>query len=79
MMKPPDLSGHVSIDFKVGASADLKDTIPVKPVVPFQRTRDTKAREAHEVLVLLKNKTAVRGPLSPSPLCAYLTNNQIPG
>lgn len=59
MMKPPDLSGHISIDFKVGASADLKDTIPVKPVVPFQRTRDPKIREAHEVLVLLKDTTAV--------------------
>ncbi|KAF6761524.1 pre-rRNA-processing protein IPI3 [Ephemerocybe angulata] len=58
MMKPPDLSGHISIDFKVGASADLKDTIPVKSVVPFQRTRDAKAREAHEVLVLLKDTTS---------------------
>ncbi|KAJ2934043.1 hypothetical protein H1R20_g3054, partial [Candolleomyces eurysporus] len=66
MMKPPDLSGHVSIDFRVGASADLKDTIPVKPVVPFQRTRDAKAREAHEVLVLLKNKTA-----PPPDFCGF--------
>ncbi|RXW12812.1 hypothetical protein EST38_g13043 [Candolleomyces aberdarensis] len=66
MMKPPDLSGHVSTNFKVGASADLKDTIPVKPVVPFQRTRDVKAREAHEVLVLLKNKTA-----PPPDFCGF--------
>lgn len=58
MMKPPDLIGHISIDFKVGASTDLKDTIPVKPVVAFQRTRDAKARDAHEVLLLLKDETA---------------------
>ena len=58
LMKPPDLFGHISIDFKVGASADLKDTIPVKPVVAFQRTRDAKARDSHEVLALLKDTTA---------------------
>jgi len=60
MMKPPDLSGHLNIDFKIGASADLKDTIPVKPVVPFQRTRDAKARDVHDVLLILKDTTSVR-------------------
>ncbi|CEL61727.1 Pre-rRNA-processing protein IPI3 OS=Ustilago maydis (strain 521 / FGSC 9021) GN=IPI3 PE=3 SV=1 [Rhizoctonia solani AG-1 IB] len=30
-----------------------KDPIPLRPVVPFQRTRDLKAREAHQVMVMI--------------------------
>ncbi|GAB1518168.1 Pre-rRNA-processing protein ipi3 [Rhizoctonia solani] len=30
-----------------------KDPIPLKPVVPFQRTRDLKARETHQVMVMI--------------------------
>ncbi|KAF8817499.1 pre-rRNA-processing protein IPI3 [Phlegmacium glaucopus] len=52
MIKPPDLIGHISLDFRVG-TADTKDIIPVKPVVPFQRMRDAKARDAHEVTMML--------------------------
>lgn len=35
------------------AGVDAKDDIPVKPVVPFQKIRDAKARVAHEVTLLL--------------------------
>ena len=57
MIKPPDLIGHISLDFR---SADTKDTIPVKPVMPFQRMRDAKAREAHEVTMMLPSHNTVR-------------------
>ncbi|CAE6382232.1 unnamed protein product [Rhizoctonia solani] len=30
-----------------------KDPIPLRPVVPFQRTRDLKARETHQVMVMI--------------------------
>lgn len=53
MLKPPDLVGHISLTLNVGSSADARDVIPVKPVAPFQRMRDTKAREAHEVSMIL--------------------------
>ncbi|KAF8202202.1 WD40-repeat-containing domain protein [Pholiota molesta] len=53
MIKPPDLIGHISLDFRPGGSSDSKDIIPVKPVMPFQRTRDPKAREAHEITIML--------------------------
>lgn len=59
MLKPPDLIGHVNLDFRVGSSADLKDTIPIKSIVPFQRMKDMKAREAHEILIVTKNKGLV--------------------
>ncbi|KAJ3517759.1 hypothetical protein NLJ89_g314 [Agrocybe chaxingu] len=51
MIKPPDLIGHINLDFKTGS--DPKDVIPPKPVSPFQRTRDIKARDAHEITVML--------------------------
>src|SRR5262249_36785731 len=55
MLKPPDLVGHVRLDLAVGASeADIRDSIPVRPIVPFQRMKDMKSREAHEVSMLLK-------------------------
>ncbi|KAF9531734.1 WD40 repeat-like protein [Crepidotus variabilis] len=51
MIKPPDLIGHISLEIQIGS--DTKDVIPVKPIVPFQRTRDVKSREAHEIAVML--------------------------
>ena len=51
LIKPPDLIGHVSLQMQAGV--DAKDDIPVKPVVPFQKIRDAKARVAHEVTLLL--------------------------
>ncbi|EKM49939.1 uncharacterized protein PHACADRAFT_166518 [Phanerochaete carnosa HHB-10118-sp] len=53
MLKPPDLVGHVSLSLSAGNPADSRDTIPVRTVAPFQRMRDPKMREAHEVAVML--------------------------
>ncbi|KAG6910225.1 hypothetical protein DXG01_012360 [Tephrocybe rancida] len=53
MLKPPDLIGHISLNLSVGTVADAKDIIPVKHVSPFQRMRDPKTREAHDVGLLL--------------------------
>ena len=50
MVKPPDLVGHLSLEIKAGSEA--KDVIPVKPVAPFQKIRDAKARDAHEVTLI---------------------------
>jgi len=50
MLKPPDLIGHVSLNI---SAADAKDVVPVKIVAPFQRMRDLKTREVHEVVMML--------------------------
>ncbi|TFK18988.1 pre-rRNA-processing protein IPI3 [Coprinopsis marcescibilis] len=71
MMKPPDLIGHVNLDFRVGSSADLKDTIPVKPIVAFNRVRDAKARDAHEVLIMTKNRTS-----NPIDYCNFYESDE---
>ncbi|KAJ7089699.1 WD40 repeat-like protein, partial [Mycena belliarum] len=52
MLKPPDLIGHVSLSLHANPSSST-DSIPVKPVAPFQRMRDTKSREAHEITMIL--------------------------
>ena len=54
MLKPPDLVGHASLRLDMGKMADAKEMIPVKPVSAFQRIRDSKARAAHEVTMILK-------------------------
>ncbi len=64
LLKPPDLIGHISLDLKVGIS-DAKDVLPAKPVLPFQRTKDPKARQAHEVNILLHTKRNVSGEIFP--------------
>ncbi|KAI6122663.1 WD40-repeat-containing domain protein [Pisolithus croceorrhizus] len=63
MLKPPDLVGHISLSLNVASSAEAKDVIPVKPVAPFQRMRDPKARETHEVTMMLpvQDKTPYSG------------------
>ncbi|KAG6890965.1 hypothetical protein C0992_011724 [Termitomyces sp. T32_za158] len=53
MLKPPDLIGHINLNLSVGSAADAKDIIPVKHVSSFQRMRDPKTREAHDVAILL--------------------------
>ncbi|KAG6335062.1 hypothetical protein ID866_4022 [Astraeus odoratus] len=53
MLKPPDLVGHIGLSLNVTSSADAKDVMPVKSVAPFQRMRDPKTREAHEVTMML--------------------------
>ncbi|EGN96624.1 hypothetical protein SERLA73DRAFT_184727 [Serpula lacrymans var. lacrymans S7.3] len=53
MFKPPDLIGHISLTLDLKTLADAKNPIPVRTVVPFQRMRESKAREAHEVSIML--------------------------
>ncbi|KAI6001068.1 WD40-repeat-containing domain protein [Pisolithus orientalis] len=45
LLLPPDLVGHISLSLNVASSAEAKDVIP--------RMRDPKAREAHEVTMML--------------------------
>jgi pre-rRNA-processing protein IPI3 len=52
-LKPIDLVGHISMSFNLGSSADAKDIIPMRPVVPFHHMKDLKAREAHEAAMML--------------------------
>lgn len=53
ILKPIDLVGHVSLSLHVNGATDAKDAIPVRPVLPFQRTKDAKLRDAHEVTAML--------------------------
>jgi len=59
MLKPPDLIGHISLSLAVNSVADAKEVIPVKPISPFQRTRDAKVREAHNIPILLLAQNTV--------------------
>lgn len=47
LLKPPDLVGHVQL------GGDKDGGIPVLPIVPFQRMREARPREAHEVTMML--------------------------
>ncbi|KAL1739516.1 hypothetical protein HDZ31DRAFT_49269, partial [Schizophyllum fasciatum] len=58
MLKPPDLVGHVSLSMSAG---DPKDVVPVRPVAAFQRMRDAKTRQAHEVASLLPPRAQSTG------------------
>jgi pre-rRNA-processing protein IPI3 len=53
MLKPIDLVGHVSLNLHVNGATDAKDVIPVRPILPFQRMRDAKLRDNHEVTIML--------------------------
>ena len=53
ILKPIDLVGHISLNLHVNGATDAKDVIPVRPVLPFQRTKDAKLRNTHEVTVML--------------------------
>jgi pre-rRNA-processing protein IPI3 len=50
ILKPLDLVGHINLNL----SADAKDGPPIhpKPVVPFMKMRDAKAREKREVWMM---------------------------
>ncbi|CDO73260.1 hypothetical protein BN946_scf185008.g22 [Trametes cinnabarina] len=61
MLRPPDLIGHVSLTLNTGAAGDSRENIPVRPVAPFQRIRDAKAREAHEVSLMLPHRSTPVG------------------
>lgn len=53
MLRPPDLVGHINLSLSAGGATENKESIPVRPVVPFQRIRDAKTREAHDVSLVL--------------------------
>lgn len=57
LIRPPDLVGHVSLTLAAGA--ETKE-VPVRPVTPFQRMRDAKARELHEVVMMLPPQSATK-------------------
>ena len=60
MLKPPDLIGHVSLDLNVGSVTASKDIMPTRPIAPFQKIRDERTREAHEVPMMLPDYEEVR-------------------
>lgn len=53
LLKPPDLVGHVRLD------GDKDGGIPVRPIMPFQRMREARPREAHEVTMMLPHAQKV--------------------
>ena len=53
LLKPPDLVGHVHLD------GDKDGRIPVRPIMPFQRMREARPREAHEVTMMLPHAQKV--------------------
>jgi len=48
MLKPPDLMGHANLR----SPSALNENIPVRPISAFHRTKDPKARQAHETLIM---------------------------
>ncbi|KAL5492469.1 IPI3 [Sanghuangporus weigelae] len=56
MLKPPDLIGHINLGLNVGGVTSVKDVMPTKPIAAFQRIRDSKARESHEVPMILPSQ-----------------------
>ena len=84
MLKPPDLIGYISLGINIGGVMSTKDVMPTKLVAPFQRVRDSKAREAHEVPIMLtlQNEASVcktfysfYGILLGTSLLGTLANN----
>ena len=60
MLRPPDLVGHVSLTLSGGGISESKENIVVRPVATFQRIRDAKARDAHDVSLVLPQTTVCR-------------------
>ena len=58
MLEPPDLIGYISLGINIGGVMSTKDIMPTKLAAPFQRVRDGKAREAHEVPIMLPLQNA---------------------
>ncbi|KAI0057462.1 WD40 repeat-like protein [Artomyces pyxidatus] len=65
VLKPPDLVGHVHLSTRMGNGGD--GLFPVRPVVPFQRMREARAREAHDVAMILP----VQQKSTPESVVAY--------
>jgi pre-rRNA-processing protein IPI3 len=53
ILKPIDLFGHINLSLQVKGTTDAKDATPVRPIQPFQRIKDGKLRDAHEVTIML--------------------------
>jgi len=53
ILKPIDLIGHVGLNLHVNGATDARDVIPVRPILPFQRIKDVKLRDTHEVTIML--------------------------
>ncbi|PFH51950.1 hypothetical protein AMATHDRAFT_58182 [Amanita thiersii Skay4041] len=53
MLKPLDLVGHVNLSVYMGNNVDARESIPTRPITAFQRMRDAKAREDHEISLML--------------------------
>jgi len=60
MIKPFDLMGHIEI----GETSTSREDLPIRSILPFQRIRDPRAREAHDVSILLP-------PSNTVPLTSY--------
>ena len=75
ILKPVDLVGHVSLNLHVSGVTDAKDVIPVRPVLPFQRIKDVKLRDTHEVTIMLaavRNVSEARSSVSRSHRILYV-------
>ncbi|KAG7443607.1 WD40 repeat-like protein [Guyanagaster necrorhizus] len=74
MLKPPDLIGHINLTMNF---ADARDLIPVKPVLPFQRIRDAKIRDMHEVSLILPPRNAeYDDEITFYPLSSFLRDQE---
>ena len=64
ILKPIDLIGHISLSLHVNGTTDAKDVIPVRPIQPFQRIKDHKLRDIHEVTIMLPSvrNVSIAGP-----------------
>lgn len=73
MLKPPDLIGHASLSLGAGSagvgvgggatsagSGGVGGEIGVKPIMPFQRMKEPRARDAHEVVMVLPVQDKVK-------------------
>ncbi|KAF4610801.1 hypothetical protein D9613_006895 [Agrocybe pediades] len=54
MLKPVDLVGHTSLEYRSGGASETRDVIPVKPILPFQRMKDAKTRDNREISTILR-------------------------
>ena len=59
MLKPPDLIGHINLGLNVGGVTSVRNVMSTRPVAAFQRVRDSRAREAHEVSIMLPSQNEV--------------------
>lgn len=66
ILKPIDLVGHVNLNLHVNGATDAKDALPTRSILPFQRIKDTKLRDTHEVTTVLPGMRSVSNNLGSS-------------